>query len=310
MTHPFRFGVSCSAATTPDALVDAAQQAESLGYSSVTLPDHFDEQCGPLVGLTAAAAATDSINLTTLVLANDFRHPAVLAKELATLDRYSEGRLEWGMGAGWMTTDYDRSGIPLDRAGVRISRLAEAIAVMKGCFAEGEFSFAGEHYTITGLDSTPAPHRRPHPRLILAGGGPKVLGLAAREADIVAINFGLQAGTIGAATGATGSPGATDEKLGVIRAEAGDRFDQIELQTRVHLIHPTDTREAVLDDLAPAFDLTPAEAAQTPHALVGTVEEMCDSIRGWRDRWGISYVTWGLVDMEAMAPVVSRLAGT
>lgn len=310
MTHPFRFGVTGGPLSDPHQLVALGQRAEELGYSSLTLPDHLDEQCGPLVGLTAVAAKTERINLTSLVLANDYRHPAVLAKELATLDLLSNGRLEWGMGAGWMTADYEKAGIPHDRAAVRIERLAEAITVMKGCFADGEFSFAGKHYTITGLDSQPTPHTRPHPRLLVAGGGPKVLALAAREADIVGINFGLQAGTIDETVGATGTPERTDEKLAAIRDGAGSRFDQIELQTRVHVAMIADERDALLEALVPAFGLTVDDARNMPHVLVGTVGQIADDLQRWRDRWGISYITWGNDSLEPMAPVVERLAGT
>jgi probable F420-dependent oxidoreductase len=310
MPHPFRFGVSGGALDDPHELVALARRAEELGYASLSLPDHLDEQCGPLVGLTAVAAATESLVVTALVLANDYRHPAVLAKELATLDRFSGGRLECGIGAGWMLADYERAGIPHDRAGIRIERLAEAIAVLKGCFADGAFSFTGDHYSITDLDSQPAPHTRPHPPLLVAGGGPRVLGLAAREADIVGLNFGLQAGVIDASAGPTGTAARTDEKLAVIRDQAGDRFDRLELQTRVHLAMLTDDREGVVAAMAPGFRLTPDEARELPHALVGTVDEICDDLHRRRDRWGISYVTWSADALETMAPVVERLAGT
>ncbi len=310
MTHPFRFGVTGGPLSDPHDLVALGRRAEELGYSSLTLPDHLDEQCGPLVGLTAVAMKTERISLTSLVLANDYRHPAVLAKELATLDRLCHGRLEWGIGAGWMTADYERAGITHDRAGVRIERLAEAITVMKGCFADGEFSFSGEHYTITGLDSQPAPHTRPHPRLLVAGGGPRVLALAAREADIVGINFGLQAGTIDDTVGATGTPDRTDEKLAAIRDGAGNRMEQIELQTRVHVTVITDDRDSLLQALVPAFGISVDDARNMPHVLVGTIEQIADDLKRWRERWGISYVTWGTDSLEPMAPVVELLAGS
>ncbi len=294
----------------PHELVAAASRAAELGYGGVTLPDHLDEQVGPLVGLTAVAAACPDLTLTTLVLANDYRHPAVLAKEIASLDRFSGGRVELGIGAGWMTADYERAGIPLDRPGVRIARLAEALDVLDGCFAEGPFDHSGEHYTIRGLDSRPRPARRPRPRLLVAGGGPRILALAARRADIVGINPGLAAGVIDARAGSTATPRATDAKLAVVRDAAGERFDTIELQTRVHLAAVTDDRHALAAALAPALGIDADEALGSPHALVGTVDECVDTVRRWRDRWGLSYVTWGLDAMEAMAPVVERLAGT
>jgi len=310
MSHPFKFSVSLGTIEDPMVLVDTSRRAEELGYHGVSLPDHLDEQCGPLVGLTAIAAATTNLALTTLVICNDYRHPAVLAKELATLDRFSNGRLEFGIGAGWQTTDYDRAGITKDRAGIRIARLAEAIAVFKGCFAEGPFDFRGDHYTIEGLDSKPLPSRRPHPKLIVAGGGPKVLSLAAREADIIGVNFDLKAGVIDTRVGVTGSAAATDEKLAVIRNAAGGRLNTIELQTRVHLAAVTDDRDTMIAAIAPQFMITATDAVTMPHVLVGTVDQMVDMIRMWRDRWGISYVTWSADAMEPLAPVVERLAGT
>lgn len=310
MTHPFKFSVSLGTIDNPEQLVATAKRAEELGYHGISLPDHLDTQCGPLVGLTAVAANTTALAITNLVLANDYRHPAVLAKELSTLDLLSGGRLEFGIGAGWQTTDYERAGIVKDRAGERIARLAEAVAVLKGCFGDGPFDFRGDHYNIDGLDSMPKPHRRPHPKLILAGGGPKMLTLAAREADIVGVNFDLRAGVIGAEVGPTGSTAATDAKLAVIRSAAGDRFDSIEMQTRVHLAALTDDRRSLAEAMAPGFMITPEDALEMPHALVGTIDEMADSVRKWRDRWGFSYMTWSADAMEDLAPLVELLAGT
>ena len=309
MARPFRFSVSLGTVGDPAALVDRAHRAEELGYDGVVLPDHLDEQVGPLVGLTAVALATTRLRPTTLVLANDYRHPAIVAKELASLDLVADGRLEIGLGAGWMTADYDRTGIPLDRAGVRIERLAEAISVLKGCFADGPFDFSGDHYTIRGLDSRPKPRQRPHPKLIVAGGGPKVLALAAREADIVGINFGLQAGVLDHSSAVTGFAEATDAKVATIREHAGSRFDALELQTRVHVAMITDDRDTTLHEMAPAFGLTADQARHMPHVLAGTPRQCADTMLEWRERWGISSVTWSGDAMESMAPVVELLSG-
>ena len=309
MTRPFRFGVSGGALADPHDFVALARQAESLGYASVSMSDHLDDAIAPLIALTAAASATDTIGLSTLVLANDLRNPVVLAKEIATLDRLSGGRVTWGIGAGWQPSDYERTGIAMDRAGVRIARLEEAVAVMRQCFADGAFSHAGDHYRVTDVDGSPQPIQRPHPPLMLAGGGPRMLALAGKEADIVGLNFSLAAGALGTAAGATGTPDRTDEKIAAIRSGAGHRFDEIELQTRVHMVIESDDRANTLDAMAPAFDLSPKDAGSMPHVLVGTVDEMCESIRTWRDRWGISYVTWSADVVDAMAPVVERLTG-
>ena len=310
MSQPFRFGVSAGALTDPRAVVALAVRAEALGYDTIAISDHLDDGCAPLIALTAAAAATERIRLATLVLANDFRNPAVLAKELATLDVVSDGRVEWGIGAGWKTTDYAKAGIPLDRPGVRIARLAEAVAVMKRCFADGAFSFTGAHYRAEELDGLPKPVQRPHPPLMIACGGPKVLALAGREADIVGVNLSLASGDLDAAAGASGAPVETDRKIAAARAGAGNRADELVFQTRIHMVLPTDDRMALIESMAPGFSLTPTEAAEMPHVLVGTTDEMCADIQRWRDRWGISYVTWSADAAETMASVVERLRGT
>ncbi|MEZ5168663.1 MAG: TIGR03621 family F420-dependent LLM class oxidoreductase [Acidimicrobiales bacterium] len=308
MTTRFRFGVSAGTVTDPVELVDLGRRAEELGFATFGLPDHLDEQCGPLVGLTAVAAATERIRLTTLVLAADYRNPAVLAKELATLDRFSGGRLEWGIGAGWKTADYERAGIPLDPPGVRIDRLAETIRVIRSCFVGDEFSFEGTHHRVAGLTGMPRPTGMPP--LLVGGGAPRILRLAATQADIVGLNFSLAAGEFTTAAGSTGTAARTDEKVALVRAAAGDRFAHLELQTRLHAVFPTEDRDDFIEAMAPGFGLTPDEAREIPHALIGTPEEMCADIERWRQRWGISYLTCSATDMETLAPVVERLAGT
>ena len=273
------------------------------------MTDHFDDRHGPMVALTAAALATTTLRVGTLVLANDYRHPAVLAKELASLDQISGGRLEIGIGAGWMTSDYEQAGMTLDRPGVRIERLDEAVTVLEGCFSDGPFDFSGRHYTISGLDSQPKPVQQPRPPLLMAGGGPRMLALAARRADIVGINPSLHAGAIDENAGPTATADATDEKLAVVRDAAGDRFGAIELQTRVHLAVVTEDRHGLAAAVGPAFGLTAEQALASPHALVGTVEECVATVEHWRERWGISYLTFTGDSTEAMAPVVERLAG-
>ena len=244
------------------------------------------------------------------MLANDYRHPAVLAKELASLDLLSGGRLELGLGAGWMTSDYESAGIPRDRPGIRIERLAEAIEVLEGCFADGPFDYAGDHYRISGLDSQPKPAQRPHPPLIVAGGGPRILALAARTADIVGVNPGLGAGVIGPDAGPSATADATDEKIALVRDAAGARFETIELHCRVHLATIDPDPEALAEALAPAFGLTGDQALASPHALVGTVDQCVETLIERRERWGFSHLTWGADAMETMAPVVQRLTGS
>ena len=194
---PFRFGVQLSNASSGAAWRDLARSVEGLGYSTLFIPDHFEDQLGPLVALTVAAEATTDLKVGSLVFGNDYRHPVVLAKEIATLDLMSEGRVEFGLGAGWMTSDYEQSGMTNDPAGVRITRMAESLTVMKSLWSTGACTFEGEHYQITGAIGAPLPHHRPHPPIIIGGGGKRVLGIAAREADIVGVNPSLAAGYVG-----------------------------------------------------------------------------------------------------------------
>ena len=309
MSRPFRFGFSLDGIDGPDQIATRVRRAEDMGYSAVVMTDHFDDRHGPLVAMTAVALATTSLRVGTMVLANDYRHPAVLAKELASLDQVSGGRLEIGIGAGWMASDYEQAGIGFDRPGVRIERLDEAVTVLEGCFGEGLFDFEGDHYKIAGLDSQPKPVQRPRPPLLMAGGGSRMLALAARRADIVGVNPSLHSGAIDEHAGPTATAEATDNKLAVVRDAAGERFGSIELQTRVHLGVITDDAHALATAAAPAFGITAEQALASPHALVGTVEECVAAIEGWRERWGISYISFTGDSAEAMAPVVERLAG-
>ena len=309
MSRPFRFGFSLDGLDGPAEIAKRARGAEDMGYSAVVMTDHFDDRHGPLVAMTAVALATTSLRVGTMVLANDYRHPAVLAKELASLDIVSGGRLEIGIGAGWMASDYEQAGIGFDRPGVRIERLDEAVTVLEGSFGEGLFDFEGDHYKIAGLDSQPKPVQKPRPPLLMAGGGHRMLALAARRADIVGVNPSLHSGAIDEHAGPTATAEATDNKLAVVRDAAGERFGSIELQTRVHLAVITDDAHALATAAAPVFGITAEQALASPHALVGTVDECVAAIEGWRERWGISYISFTGDSAEAMAPVVERLAG-
>ena len=309
MTRPFRFGLTLERTSDQDGIAGQARRAEDLGYSCMVMTDHLDSRNGPLVTITAAALATSSLRVGTLVLCNDYRHPVVLAKELATLDRISNGRLEIGLGAGWMTTDYEQAGIPKDRPGVRIERLAEAVSVLEGCFGDGPFDFAGQHYTVTGLDGRPTPVQRPRPPLLMAGGGPRMLTLAAQRADIVAVNVDLRAGVVDERVAATATAEATDGKVALVRNAAGDRFGAIELSVGVFIATIVEDRHGFATALAPGFGLTVEQALGSPHALFGTVDECVATLEERRERWGVSYVTIPAEVAVEFAPVVERLAG-
>jgi probable F420-dependent oxidoreductase len=308
--RPFRFGVQASSPPPGTPWPELARRAEGDGWSVLTVADHLDDQYAVIPALQAAADATTTLRIGALVLCNDYRHPAVTAKELATIDVLSGGRLEAGLGAGWMASDYEQAGIPLDPPGVRIDRMIEALDVLDALWGDGPATVHGRHYRITGLDGRPKPRQRPRPPLLIGGGGRRVLTLAGQRADIVGLNLNLASGTIGPDAGRDGTAERTDEKVAWVRAGAGDRFDEIELQVRVHLAVVTDDRAGVAEALAGGFGLTPEQALASPHALAGTVDQLCDDLVARRERWGISYIGVGLDAMDAITPVVARLTGT
>jgi probable F420-dependent oxidoreductase len=312
--RPFRFGVMANHTLAPPqdgkAWADFCRRAEDLGYSSVLLSDHLYDPLTPVPAMMAAADATSTLRVGALVFGNDYRHPAMLAKEVAVVDVLSGGRVEFGLGAGWKATDYEQSGIRQDPAGVRVDRLVESVAVLKGLWADGPFSYAGEHYRITDLDSVPKPRQRPHPPVLLGGGSKRVLSVAGREADIVGVNRALRSGSVDAGALNDSSARSTDRKVGWIREAAGERFDRIELNMVVPDLVITGRRRQVAEDLAGPYQLSPDEVLEVPHLWVGTVEEICADVVRRRERWGVSYLMVIAKDMEAAAPVVARLAGT
>lgn len=312
MTHPrkFRFGVQLSTADSADRWVELAGQAEDLGYSTLFLPDHFGDQLAPIPALMAAAAVTTDLRVGALVFDNDYRHPVVLAKEAATLDLLSGGRLELGLGAGWMNSDYEQSGIPQDKPKVRVDRMEEGIAVLKGLFADSAFSYEGEHYKISGLDGRPKPAQKPHPPLLIGGAQKRVLSIAGREADIVGINPAIRSGAVDADAARSGVASETDRKVSWVKEAAGDRYDEIELNVLVFSAAVTDDRPELVEKLAPLFGVPADELDDYPHAWIGSIEQICDQIQKGRDRWDVSYLTVQADAMQAMAPVVAKLTGT
>lgn len=308
--RPFRFGIQIRDARDAAGWRDLARRIEDQGYATATMPDHFTEQLAPVPALQAIADATSTLRVGALVFDNDYRHPVVLAKELATMDLLSDGRVEIGLGAGWMRSDYDTSGIPFDRPGVRIGRFVEAIRVVKGAMGDGPFSFEGEHYTITEYDGLPKPVQRPHPPILIGGGGKRVLGIAAREADIVGINGTMTAGAVGPEALETMTRPAVLDRVGIIREAAGDRFDDIELNIRVFMVAVTERPEPMIDDLAKMLEVDPTLVRDSPFSLIGPTSALAEEIVRLREETGISYLIVGQDDVEAFAPVVGALAGT
>jgi probable F420-dependent oxidoreductase len=305
----FRFGAQVAKAASAKEWKEKARKVEALGYSTFLIPDHFDDLVAPIPAIMSAADATSTLRVGSLVLDNDYRHPVVLAKEAATIDLLSEGRLEFGFGAGWMATDYQQSGIPYDTVGVRIDRFVEGLTIIKGLFADGPVSFSGKHYQISGLEGTPKPVQQPHPPIIIGGGGKRILSIAAREADIINVNFSMHAGAITPEAAATGSAEATGEKLKWIHAAAGDRIKGIELSVTVFVVVVTDHPDQAAAQVAPRFGMPPEAVLKTPHVLIGPVEWIIEEIQRRREEYGFSYVIFSGDSFEAMGPVVSRLGG-
>jgi probable F420-dependent oxidoreductase len=311
MAHPrtFRFGLQASTAASRDEWVGLARKVEDLGYSTLFMPDHFGGQLAPVPALMAAADATTELHIGALVFDNDYKHPVVLAKEAATLDVLSGGRLELGLGAGWMASDYEQSGIPYDEPKVRVDRFVEGLAVMKGLFADGELDFEGEHYTIRGMDGLPKPVTRPHPPILIGGGAKRMLSIAGREADIVGINPTIKSGAVDAAAAADTVASAWDRKVTWVKDAAGDRFDDLEINCLTYTTIITDDRDGMAERLAPVFGVDPPEVPEIPHAFVGTVDEICDDLEQRRARWGVSYYVIQADGIDRFAPVVARMAG-
>jgi len=307
---PFRFAVQTSTAPDGKTWREKARRIEGLGYSTLYIPDHFGDQWGPIVGMTIAAEATTSLNIGALVFDNDYRHPVVLAKEIATLDLASEGRVEFGIGAGWMKSDYDESGMPYDRPGVRIDRMVEGLSIMKQLWREGSANLQGEHYTITNAQGLPRPASATSPKIVIGGGGKKVLSIAAREADIVGVNPNLSAGYVGPEVAASSKGDLYRERLQWIKDAAGDRFDDLELQCLTFMVQFTDDRDQAYENLAPLFGLTADEAKDVPIALAGTVDQIVEMLQQRREEYGFSYVVVHEPEMEQFGEVVARLAGT
>ena len=307
VTRPFRFGIQLRSAPDGPQWRSMARRAEALGYSTLFLPDHFEDAWSPTVPLTVAAEATTTLKVGALVYDNDYRHPLVLARDMATLDLFSEGRVEFGLGAGWLTTDYAQSGIALDPPAVRIDRLAEALEVFRLLWLRDTVSFSGAHYQLADAQCRPRPFTPGGPPVIVGGGGKRVLGIAAKFASIIGVNPELTSGQAGIESAKTAVADRYLQRIDWIRESAGARFDDIELQIlcRIEKIHPD--RNAFAEGLAPFFGLTPSEALKMPIVLVGTVDQICDDLIERRETFGFSYVV--VHEMDEFAPVVERLSG-
>ncbi|MGH2365574.1 MAG: TIGR03621 family F420-dependent LLM class oxidoreductase [Chloroflexota bacterium] len=296
----FRFAITGGAPTLAG-LRDFARKAEDLGFSSLVIPDHFGPQMAPLPALIAAAAATTRLRVGTLVFDNDFRNPALLAKEAATADIVTGGRFELGIGAGWMMSDYEATGIPFEPAGVRVSKLEESLHILKAFFAEETVNFDGTYYHLHGLAAAPKPVQQPRPPILMGATGPRMLALAGREADIISIE-----GKPDPPRNLWGASTAERfmEQLEVVKRAAGSRYHEIEIST-LSDIQLGDTTDA----LARQFDLDRATVLGMPAVFTGEPNAVIDQMLERRERYDISYHVVVSRNMDAVAPIVARLAG-
>jgi probable F420-dependent oxidoreductase len=321
MMRPFRFGVQSYAPSSANEWRTQARRTEELGFSTFSLADHVIGP-GPALAATGhpvqtvaaipamavAAEATSTIRIGSRVLCVDYRNPVMLAKELATLDFFSGGRLEIGLGAGWLENEYHAIGMPFEPAGVRLDRLEETIALLRASAVDGELDLDGRHVHAVGFEAVPKPVQQPMPPLMIGGGSKRVLSIAGREADIVSLNFDNSTGRLGAEGIASSTAELTDQKIEWIRSAAGDRFDEIELEIGAYFTVVTDNPEVVAK-MAGMFGMTPQAFAEHPHALIGSIDSICERLEARRERYGISYITFGASVLEAVAPIVERLSG-
>jgi probable F420-dependent oxidoreductase len=322
VARPFRFGVQSFHAESADEWREGACKAEGQGYSALHLADHIlgpgpalEATNHPLQTLAAvpamavAAEATSTLRIGCRVFCIDYRPAAVLAKEAATLDFLSGGRLELGLGAGWLRGEYEAVGIAFDPIGTRIDRLAETVRFLKAHMSKGQLDFSGDHVTARGYEGAPQPVQQPHPPIMIGGGGKRVLSLAAREADVVSLNFNNRSGVLGPEGVKSGTADATAEKIGWIREAAGSRFDALELEIGCYFAFVGPGTGRIAEGMGSSLGLSADEMRAHPHGLFGEVSEICEELERRRERYGISYITVGAEARDAFAPVVARLSG-
>ena len=319
MPRAFRFAVQSFSATSGKEWRERARRVEALGYSTLHLADHIlgpgpaisksnhpIQELAAIPAMMSAAEATTTLEVGCRVFCIDYQHPAVLAKQAATIDLLSDGRLELGLGAGWLAAEYEALDIRFDPPSARIARLEETIGAFRALFGGDEVAISGKSVNLSGFAGAP---RRPLPPLMIGGGGKRVLSLAAREADIVSLNFDNRSGVLGPDGVKSGSAEATAEKIGWIRSAAGARFPELELEIGAYFTFVQPGAEKIAAGMGQALGLTQAEMLRHPHGLFGSVDAVCDELQRRRESYGISYVSVGDNAIDAFAPVVARLSG-
>jgi probable F420-dependent oxidoreductase len=319
MTQPFCFGAYAPSVTSGSALTEFARKAEALGYGEIAVGEHGAfGVAGPLVTLASIAAATTTLQLTANVFNNELRHPALLAGELAMLDQISNGRAIIGLGVGWLRDDFDALGVPFARGADRVTRLEEAVDLMKRLFRGETVTMTGSSYPIKELSIQTGPFQQPHLPFFIGGGGRRLLRLAAHEAHIVGYNpNGLPGGGLDFATS---TAEAYDQKLAWVKEAAGERFDQLTFHANMLVVTVTDDRQRGAEQTAAWFAPLrsgiahnlpddPYALLSSPHVLVGSIDQICAELQERRERHGISRITIPSQALDDFAPVVARLAG-
>jgi probable F420-dependent oxidoreductase len=308
--HPFRFGVNVFEATTRDEWIAKAQKIEALGYDTLFVADHM-HTFPPIAGMLAAAAATTTLRIGSNVLANDFHHPIMLGREAAAVDVLASGRLVLGLGTGFYRPDYDQSGITFESPGVRVGRLEEAVQIIKGMFTTVPFSFTGQYYTVHDFSLALPPLQQPHPPLLIGGASPRILALAAREADIVSFNIRTTADGGFDPTSILAAP--TAQKVAWVTQAAGERLAQLEFSVFCMHIAVTADRVGEAQQVAEGWTdmgFTANQMLESPHMLIGSVDEIVADLQERRDCYGLSFIVISDDKIDEFAPIVAQLAGT
>jgi probable F420-dependent oxidoreductase len=307
--HPFRFGVAAESAPSRDQWIALVRKTEELGYATFLLADHYVNEFPPIAALMSAADATTTLRVGTFVFDNDFRHPAMLAKEIATLDLLSGGRFEMGIGAGWHQPEYQQAGIIFDPAGVRISRMEEALQIIRSFFTEETVTFTG-HYTITELKASPKPLQRPHHPIFIGGGGKRLLTIAGRVADIIGVHVRVK--DDGTVDPSERTETALTQKIEWVRQAAGARFKTIELNILISGVVITEDQQQAAEQFAREKarpGTTVEQVLASPYMLIGSADQIIERLLRLRELFDISYFVVFDDYMDALAPVVAQLAG-
>jgi probable F420-dependent oxidoreductase len=318
MTHqhkPFRFGLlSHNTSPSLEYLVALARRAEQAAYATFLLPDHLEDQFAPALALAMVVQATTSIRIGSCVFDNDFRHPVLLAKDVATLDHLSHGRFELGLGAGWMQSEYEHIGLSFDRPAVRINRLTEALQIVKALLTEETVSFSGQYYSINGMHGLPKSLQKPYPPFYLGGSGKRMLQLAAREASCVGIVPRIKKTERGDHMNDLldmddAAPEALQQKISWIREAAGSRFAELELNIVLMDVQVTNARDQAQQTLAERYGTSAQAIQDSPFFLIGTLEQIREKLWQVREQFGFSYIAAWEEHLELLAPAVVHLTG-